>query len=82
MSGKDDSTCSVCGRDVAPLPYICTYCGRTFCAEHRLPEIHNCEKLSLVQETYRPPTSEDMSEEINEFEKADVGSLPEVYLES
>lgn len=33
--------CSVCGRDEL-LPFKCKYCGEYFCAEHRLPEKHNC----------------------------------------
>ena len=33
--------CAVCGRDEL-LPFTCAYCGEHFCAEHRLPEKHNC----------------------------------------
>lgn len=33
--------CSVCGKE-EPLPFVCAYCGDTFCAEHRLPEAHAC----------------------------------------
>lgn len=33
--------CDVCGKEEY-LPYKCKYCGGTFCAEHRLPENHNC----------------------------------------
>ncbi len=36
--------CDVCGKD-EPLPYRCSYCGGTFCSEHRLPEKHYCESL-------------------------------------
>ena len=36
--------CYVCGKET-DLPYKCTYCGLTFCSEHRLPEQHNCIKL-------------------------------------
>jgi len=36
--------CYVCGKETE-LPYKCTYCGLTFCSEHRLPEQHNCIKL-------------------------------------
>jgi Zn-dependent protease len=34
----------VCDRTEV-LPFTCTYCGRTFCAEHRLPESHGCTAL-------------------------------------
>jgi hypothetical protein len=35
----------VCGREEF-LPYKCSYCGGTFCTEHRLPENHDCPALS------------------------------------
>jgi Zn-dependent protease len=37
--------CSLCGKDEL-LPFICPYCGGAFCAEHHLPENHNCPGLS------------------------------------
>ena len=37
--------CDVCGKE-EPLPFICRYCGGTFCAEHRLPEKHNCPNFN------------------------------------
>ena len=33
--------CDICGKE-EPLPFKCRYCGGTFCADHRLPEKHNC----------------------------------------
>jgi Zn-dependent protease len=33
--------CDYCGKDEA-LPFVCNYCGGTFCSEHRLPEAHQC----------------------------------------
>ena len=36
--------CSYCGKELY-LPFKCPYCGRYFCAEHRLPENHNCPEL-------------------------------------
>ncbi len=36
--------CDVCGREEF-LPYKCSYCGGTFCSDHRLPEKHECEGL-------------------------------------
>lgn len=38
------ATCDVCG-EYENLPYQCNRCGRTFCAEHRLPENHDCPGL-------------------------------------
>lgn len=34
--------CQYCGSEVA-LPFKCPFCGRYFCADHRLPELHVCE---------------------------------------
>ena len=39
------ATCDVCG-EYENLPYQCKRCGRTFCADHRLPENHNCPGLA------------------------------------
>jgi len=36
--------CSICGKNIA-IPFRCSYCNLTFCAEHRLPEKHNCVRL-------------------------------------
>jgi membrane associated rhomboid family serine protease len=33
--------CSLCGKD-ENMPYTCQRCGNTYCAEHRLPENHDC----------------------------------------
>ena len=30
------------------MPFKCTYCGRYFCGEHRLPENHNCPEYWQV----------------------------------
>ncbi|ELZ59276.1 MULTISPECIES: rhomboid family intramembrane serine protease [Halorubrum] len=39
------ATCDVCG-EYENLPYQCKRCGQTFCAEHRLPENHDCPGLA------------------------------------
>jgi len=36
--------CAECG-EYENLPYQCRRCGQTFCAEHRLPENHECPGL-------------------------------------
>lgn len=46
------ATCSLCGREVV-LPFRCSYCGRSFCEFHRLPEGHDCEGLDVLR---RPKT--------------------------
>jgi hypothetical protein len=37
--------CDACGRH-EDLPYQCRRCGQTFCADHRLPENHDCPGLN------------------------------------
>jgi len=36
--------CAFCGKEVS-MPFVCPYCGQTFCAEHRLPENHDCPNM-------------------------------------
>ena len=38
------SSCDACGKS-ENMPYQCHHCGGTFCAEHRLPEAHDCPGL-------------------------------------
>ena len=38
--------CTACGKEEL-LPFTCTLCGRQFCAEHRLPETHNCPRVGV-----------------------------------
>lgn len=40
--------CQKCGKEVA-LPFRCPYCGGYFCAEHRLPENHDCPRMELAR---------------------------------
>jgi Zn-dependent protease len=34
--------CDFCSKE-EPLPFVCYYCGGVFCADHRLPENHQCK---------------------------------------
>jgi len=43
--------CEVCGREDI-LPFKCNYCGKTFCADHHLPENHNCTSKPMAQPLY------------------------------
>jgi len=43
--------CGVCGKELV-LPFKCPYCGGYFCAEHRLPEKHNCPGLYAAASPY------------------------------
>ncbi len=47
--------CEFCGKD-EPLPFVCNYCGGAFCADHRLPEAHQCKgDLSQRRTIVAPP---------------------------
>ena len=46
--------CDVCGKEEY-LPYRCKYCGGTFCAEHRLPEKHNCPGIKRNDDYWNVP---------------------------
>lgn len=39
--------CDQCGRQMEKLSYTCSKCGEEFCAEHRLPESHDCMGLKV-----------------------------------
>ena len=43
--------CDHCGMDVM-LPFTCAYCGGSYCAEHRLPENHQCPHRPKVPPPY------------------------------
>ena len=60
--------CDICGKDEL-LPFICSYCGKTLCSEHRLPENHNCLALPKTQ-----PTIE--REGIRSLQKSRIGLSP------
>ncbi len=38
------TSCEFCSVDES-LPFTCTYCGKSFCVDHRLPEAHGCSEL-------------------------------------
>ena len=61
--------CVICKRELICLPYICKYCGKHFCVEHRLPEKHRCEHIKKVMENTGIVHTEDLINEIIEFEK-------------
>ncbi|MGP3667061.1 MAG: AN1-type zinc finger domain-containing protein [Candidatus Bathyarchaeota archaeon] len=67
---KKNNICRICRKEVYPLPYRCNYCGDTFCADHRLPEKHNCEKIKEAIKTQKQVHLEDLVKEIAEFEIA------------
>jgi len=49
--------CEKCRVDV-DLPFKCSYCGRLFCVEHRLPEGHECSEYWRVKIPRQPVATE------------------------
>lgn len=60
--------CEICGKDEL-LPFICSYCGKTLCSEHRLPESHDCLALPKT----RPMIEK---ERIRSLRKSRIGLSP------
>jgi Zn-dependent protease len=47
--------CEFCGKEES-LPFVCNYCGGAFCADHRLPEAHQCKgDLTQKRTIVAPP---------------------------
>jgi Zn-dependent protease len=46
--GVTDLECQTCGTEV-DMPFVCSFCGRAFCPQHRLPESHNCSEYWKVR---------------------------------
>lgn len=46
--------CETCGKKDA-LVFHCNYCGGYFCAEHHLPENHNCNNFTSVRNPFSAP---------------------------
>ena len=39
-------TCLECGKGLkGTLPYVCKWCGKSFCIKHRRPEDHYCPEF-------------------------------------
>lgn len=46
-------TCEYCGESTTNLTYRCSYCDKTLCQSHRIPETHDCVEVANTH----PPTS-------------------------
>jgi len=42
-------TCYACETN-DPMPFTCKFCKHEFCAEHRLPEDHDCSGLQVFKQ--------------------------------
>ena len=56
---KEHVKCQYCGKEES-FPFKCQYCQGLFCAEHRLPENHNCPMIDQAkaprEEEATPPS--------------------------
>ncbi|MFX1323545.1 MAG: AN1-type zinc finger domain-containing protein [Promethearchaeota archaeon] len=49
--------CSFCGDPISKFPFICNYCGESFCSNHRLPENHQCS-FDFKKDSLKPINKE------------------------
>lgn len=64
--------CSECGKQT--MSFTCHYCGEKFCAEHRLPENHDCDGLETgKKDKYMPNKSKKDSEKKTSKSKQKTG---------
>ena len=56
-------------KEIVPLPFTCRRCGGTFCADHRLPEFHDCISLLKSSKFY---ISAELKNEIAENQVIDI----------
>ena len=55
------ATCKKCGKELY-MPFVCSYCGESFCSAHRLPETHDCKDLVRGPEHARPVNEEEYTQ--------------------
>ncbi|MEE9586173.1 MAG: AN1-type zinc finger domain-containing protein [Nitrososphaerales archaeon] len=46
--------CEKCGTD-EPFPFTCSYCGKKFCVDHRIPENHDCTEIWMARPPLKAP---------------------------
>ncbi|RJS90902.1 hypothetical protein CW705_05015 [Candidatus Bathyarchaeota archaeon] len=59
--------CQYCQKNVS-LPFKCPFCGKYFCADHRLPENHACTELWKVKIRPVPPIERDRTVDFGDVE--------------
>jgi hypothetical protein len=65
--------CEICGKEDA-LTFHCNYCGGYFCAEHHLPETHNCSRKPRTTPWFVQPSDKHQSPEISE----EIAKIPNI----
>ena len=65
--------CAFCDKEAGYLPFHCKKCGKSFCAEHRLPENHECthelQTIDTERKTPEVPVIEAKIEVSQDIEK-------------
>jgi uncharacterized protein YkwD len=75
-----ETKCFSCGRDLVALPFVCKFCGHSFCVKHHLPENHNCEGLKKWKRSKLEKAKKSIGFE--GFEKQKPLELSEPFVES
>jgi uncharacterized protein YkwD len=68
--------CEHCGKEVM-LTFICAYCGKNYCVEHRLPESHQCAHLPMAPPPYLTPIGSE--DKVSEDKTSKLGLCPQCY---
>lgn len=68
-----ESSCKICGQ-ADHLQYRCNYCNNTFCADHRLPEQHDCPGLRVIEEVDSKWFSDEQNIDPKDAEEVDLPS--------
>ncbi len=58
------------------MPFQCPYCGGQFCSEHRLPENHNCARLSVAHSQRQETVADIFNPPRNSYEFSVSFGLP------
>jgi Zn-dependent protease len=68
--------CDLCGKEV-DIPFKCNYCEKIFCANHRLPELHDCPNLIFARSPHemQKGSNFDWSYRENKMESSPIFNL-------
>jgi uncharacterized protein YkwD len=85
VCGMSQRPCEVCGKEVL-MSFKCSYCGKLFCAEHRLPEKQDCASLPkpsplYIVETFERARLKEALDELNRFKSTRAPPLETIGAE-
>jgi len=71
--------CDYCGKGIQTLStFTCSYCGKTFCPEHRLPFNHDCAHIEAWKQT-PPPNQKKTEQKAARRNQMHKNTLPSTY---